>query len=658
MANRKAVPLEGTLEEALARAANVTPEQAADFLTRHDIHAQALIPRPVNVTVTAVRFNGVKSVHGETEPYSFEWQPLGSGLWLLGSELNSRGKTSVLAVIRWLLRGSPPGSLTDTVKGWIDHAELDFDLGGQPHRSVIQVSGGYAARLLRDPGPEEFLVIEAATPDAFASTMSDYMMTQLQLERVANRRVERRAGLPATEVEHVWPSLFSAFHIGTDYKSLLGSTSMDGLPTRMLNMFAGFKHASAVAKIQFVQSGLKLEEERASGAQRAVAAHARTRLARLEGELATLGQPDGGEAVAQAALESIRDLSARLGILYDDVAQARRAEADAKTAAEEAHDLLNADRLALRMFLDAREAAVVFRALTPSCCPRCDQRIATERLAREKSELACMVCGEEAPKAERGDAAAERANLETALEASQSADASAKKARGSASTKATQLENEIAQAELALSEQRAKQATTSASTEVRDRRAVLVALIAEAKQDSAAVGDTVPKTGEAAMAAACETVLRERLRAEQELVLLEVREEMLALLQSFGVSDLDEVELASNVHLNLKKGGASTNYGRLSVGEKLRAKIALVLALMKVAHRRGIGRHPSLLFIDTPGAQETADADLRALAAGLAALRNELPQLQIFLATTRVAEFEDAVPSQNRRVATGSDSLW
>ena len=33
---------------------------------------------------------------------------------------------------------------------------------------------------------------------------------------------------------------------------------------------------------------------------------------------------------------------------------------------------------------------------------------------------------------------------------------------------------------------------------------------------------------------------------------------------------------------------------------QLRCKVALVLALMKMAHRRDVGRHPGLLFIDTP----------------------------------------------------------
>jgi hypothetical protein len=311
------------------------------------------------------------------------------------------------------------------------------------------------------------------------------------------------------------------------------------------------------------------------------------------------------------------------------------------------------------MFIDAREASVVFRALTPSCCPRCDQRLASDRLVREQRELACMVCGEEAPSEERGDPALERGRLEAAMHASQEADVAAKKARNDASAVVARLDGMIQKAEQALAAERAKQASNAAAAGVRERRILLEALIADAKTDA---GDDVsgraPKIGEAAIAVACEKVVRERLKAEQGSVLAEVQEEVLSLLRLFGVADLDEVELASHMQLKLNKGGASTNYGRLSIGEKLRAKIALVLAIMKVADRRGIGRHPGLLFIDTPGAQETADKDLKALAAGLAALGSDLPQLQIFVATTRVAEFEEAVPPEFRRVATGGSSLW
>lgn len=658
MVSRKQGPLDGTLAEAVARAAKRPVEDVAGFLARHDIRAQTLIPRPVNVTIRAVRLRGVKTIRGESSPYEFDWNSLGPGLWLIGSEGNSKGKTSLFAVMRWLLRGTPPDSLTDTVKGWINHAELDFDVGRVPHRTTLDVAGGYVVRVVQEPGPGETPVIETETPDGFASAMSDYMMTQLQLERVTTLRMQRGADPQGLVVQHAWPSLFGAFHIGTDYSSLLGSTSMEGLPTRMLNMFAGFPHASAVARTQFVLSGLKVDAQREDKSQRAVAIHARNRLVRLEADLAALGRPDDSEEAAAATLATIRELTARLGSLYGEFSAARRIEAEAGSAAVEARDLLNADRLALRMFLEARAAAVVFRALTPSCCPRCDQRLAGERMAREKSELACMVCGEAAPSDERGDPAVERETLEAAVTSSQKLDEAARDAKTAASAKVARFEAEVREFERKLATLETKRAAASASAATRERRAILEALIGEARQDAELDEGPAFSTDDTVLAEACDRVLRERLKAEQEEILQDVMAEMLLLLRSFGVADLDEVELKSNVHLNLSKGGVTTNYGRLSPGEKLRTKIALVLALMKVAHRRGIGRHPSLLFIDTPGAQETIDKDLRALSGGLASLRDEMPQLQIFVATTRVAEFEEAVPSQYRRVATGTDGLW
>jgi hypothetical protein len=87
-------------------------------------------------------------------------------------------------------------------------------------------------------------------------------------------------------------------------------------------------------------------------------------------------------------------------------------------------------------------------------------------------------------------------------------------------------------------------------------------------------------------------------------------------------------------------------------------KIAFIVALMKVGHRRGIGSHPGLLFIDTPGAQETANEDLAALAGRLGSLCREVPKLQIFVATKRFDVFDAVATPACRLVTSSDDMLW
>ncbi len=65
--------------------------------------------------------------------------------------------------------------------------------------------------------------------------------------------------------------------------------------------------------------------------------------------------------------------------------------------------------------------------------------------------------------------------------------------------------------------------------------------------------------------------------------------------------------------MRIVQGKAPTSFGRLSAGENLRVRIAAALAVIEVARQRMYGRHPGLLVLDSPGAQEMAPADFAAL---------------------------------------------
>ena len=74
MARKKADPLQGSWIEAIAAASGRPPELVADFLDRHDLHAQSVIPRPVDLTVRQVALSGAKQIEEEIEPFDFAWR--------------------------------------------------------------------------------------------------------------------------------------------------------------------------------------------------------------------------------------------------------------------------------------------------------------------------------------------------------------------------------------------------------------------------------------------------------------------------------------------------------------------------------------------------------------------------------------------------------
>ena len=74
----------------------------------------------------------------------------------------------------------------------------------------------------------------------------------------------------------------------------------------------------------------------------------------------------------------------------------------------------------------------------------------------------------------------------------------------------------------------------------------------------------------------------------------------------FGMHNLSQASLKGNANLSLVKGGVATSYSKVTEGEKLRLKVATVLAMIEVAEKKGVGRHPGLLMIDSPAAQEVS----------------------------------------------------
>jgi hypothetical protein len=80
--------------------------------------------------VSSVFFSGERRGTDRDGPIEFAWRGLQPGLWALTSGRNFRGKTSVLGVLLWALRGRP-SDLTDTVRNWINSVSVRVSLDGR-----------------------------------------------------------------------------------------------------------------------------------------------------------------------------------------------------------------------------------------------------------------------------------------------------------------------------------------------------------------------------------------------------------------------------------------------------------------------------------------------------------------------------------------------
>ena len=105
--------------------ANIALRSGADeatveeVLDRRRIKAAPTMSSPRHLTLKKIEFRGEKHGTVTEGPFDFKWPDLEPGLYAILSDSNLKGKSSILHVARWLLRGDPASGLQKDVKSWI-----------------------------------------------------------------------------------------------------------------------------------------------------------------------------------------------------------------------------------------------------------------------------------------------------------------------------------------------------------------------------------------------------------------------------------------------------------------------------------------------------------------------------------------------------------
>lgn len=642
--------------EAIANRANVDVARVEQVLTSRHIVPTPVLPAPRRMKLLSISFGGVKHEVEDEGAYTFEWQDLSEGLWGMMTDRNLRGKSSIIEVVRWLVRGKPSPNLQDDVKAWIHSAYLRFDLDGLEYEVQVDCRDGAKGTL----SPRQLATANATVIASFSSdkqfemVMSDFFLRAFSMESIATWRDSDSDDKSGQTVVHGWPALSGAMFIGTNYDVVLGDLPVTtGTQARLMQMYLGVPWvstlASAVAAQRLVESGNDLDARRRSQGARAK----QTRVNEIEAQLAE-------KRAAFNALPSDEAIQTELSGLSGRYAETKRREKamqerlDREVAAEQqASAAYLQDRRELQAHKDSIAAGSIFRMLDPTCCPRCDHEIDQERKKKETLSHSCSVCGESISSSEDADLV--REELEASVKASKAAFDKSEKNRKQADGSLTALQADL-ESILSRTEELTKQlGAFDARKLLANEIAVLEGRLEEARFDPG-TNDVVDDESAVLKAIVSETESRSKVVRDE--FLDEVSTNLLRYAQSFGMHSLSKAQLRGNANLLLVKGGADTSFSKVTKGERLRLKVATVLAMIQVGERRGIGRHPGLIMIDSPAAQEVAPEDLRGLLSGLKAVREELPHLQIFVAGITSTAMSEFIPSICRREASNGGYLW
>ena len=640
--------------DSIASRANTTAEHAKDILVAHGIHPTPNQATPTRLQVHRLTFVGTKTGTPAVDgPIDFTWRTPDSGLWAVLSDENLRGKTTVLELIKWLLRGHVSDTLQKDVRSWLHSVKLTFSLDQAKYNVDVTLDNNQpTGHLTQQTETDEITLATFASDDEFETAMAALFKRCLELDTITTWNKSNEAA-----THHDWPALAGALFIGTDYTSVLGDRHIPGFSQRNLLMYLGLPWIPTIASAKTAEKRLQNQQLRKHALRDHATAQRDDRRKALQQQLddarAQLQQLPSADEARKARTTAGRELQEAQAALRT----AREQERTAHTATDDASRAILEDQRELRAIEEQQEATQLLRHLAPTACPRCEQPLTTERQQAEEETHRCFVCAE--PLTTTDDRHSSHDRLRAQLRASQAAKKAAEATLKERQTAADNLEREITQLEQTCETLEARQDSFTTQHALALEIARLEARLQELHHLTS-TPDDIPeeKNDDLAIVIAALEETDNRASDLRAQVLDDVSAALVTLARSFGMDAIIKAKLTAGGQLKITKGGQETSYSKLTKGEQLRVKVAAVLAMLTVAQERGVGRHPGLLLIDSPRAQEVTEDDLSHLLSGIQAATAKLPHLQVLIASVASPALLKHIPQERRRYARGDDYLW
>jgi len=583
--------------ERIAEAEDMTTEEVAAFLKPFgiDLATERTVQRHP-LRLTRIYFSGMKNSDDESGPFSFE-HTFTSPCTSIASEKNLTGKTSVIAIAKWALRGVADDDVSSNVREWLEDVVVEGVVDQLPFAIEFDARSTSGRLVVGDRSAAA--VTEFANQAQFTATMESFFDERLQLPGIPSFMKDDLAG---KEVSHGWKAYLGTIWISDANKDLLlGETAFASLPARLLNMFVAVPFAEASYAL-----GQAVSSSEATARLLAIDPNAEARAARaaeIESEIDNLRQRVDS---APDPVKTSNDVKLSTNDWRDRDRDLVVTERRLLSITEEHNDAAG------ELQLLRREAAAgkVLSVLEPSRCPRCTSPVEPQVDAPGEH---CYVCThpEPSPPPAADDPieplTVEVKRLAEAMRDLQAEVASLRTLRDDAATAMTTAQ--------------------SALEELSDEGISDLVKIARLEGELASMTRDFGDHSEADAAAEQVRLLKairkvvEASRKEQAIDRFrEIDAVLLALLKRLGFRNAAKAHLLANGGLEITfTSGVKSPFKRLQDGEKARARLATIVAMLTV----GGGRHPGLIVYDSLADKEMNDTDLAAILAALAEMADE-----------------------------------
>ncbi|ABE61664.1 hypothetical protein Nham_0785 [Nitrobacter hamburgensis X14] len=648
--------------KAIAEDSTSPESNVRSVLLKYGIRAQTTPPRAKSLRFDSIKLTGVRAESERDGLFDLSWSGLGTGIWAVMSERNLRGKSSVLNLLQAAIRGDFPGRVKPDVWKWLEAIEIQYRIDNVLHRLELRKAAGEEktaegrATLSRSDSDGQWITLyEGDAGDGLKSQTEHLMMEELDFP-VIYAHNKNTGGHP-----HGWPLIASTFFLSSSIepKALFGDLPIDGLPLRLLQLFIGLPwvstYSAALTAQKQIEQGLSGRPD-----QSGVSAVLNAKLIEVEGQLAEATKARGTDDRAAKRLELAR--------LDEEIASDRKAaetarvtfEADTATVASVTASYDDARRR-LKQLEDERSAGYSFRQLSPTCCPACEAAFEKAATAVQHSDgNTCALCKNDLPVHEE-DLDSDRIQDAQTLVEELATSLQIAKAKLKASEKTARDATE----RLRVGMSRVRNLQDAISTLPTDPELVVVQLEAQTQQLRELVAslqspanDETETQGELKILRAATEVSKTLMTSMQSDVLTEIADSVMSLAKKFGVSHVTSMHLDGGGKLKVHQGGADIYFSNLTMGEKLRIKIAISLAAVEVAKRRGHGRHPGLLIIDSPASEEVVNEDFEQMLDSVSSAAKDIGGVQVIIGTIARKAVEAVVSSDHRLHAKGDEYLF
>lgn len=657
------VPSEDDIYSRVASRVNITAQEARTALAEHSIRLATPLPARRSMCVHRLYCEGVKHDTDDNDgPFEIDIR-FGAGPWALASRRNSAGKSNLLWALSWTLRGEGFDEYQrgDTVD-WFRYIRADAEIAGVPlsvrvafdlpHRVHAELlTSDSLGHLLALPGRERQgdQVRHVAAADgvtAVKELIGRFMSDRLGLRSLTVQSAEPGAPAEAdgsrdsTEQVHGWASFFHAIALNAGHdRVLLGPTQFGALPARLMQIFLDVPYVTDLSE---VTAALKHRQQLHRHGQRRQSEDRKAREQRLGPVRAEL---DLARQRLAALSENTPDARLLLKSVQESMLRVRRAAADGDELAgflQAARRARRSDERALKWAQESAAARTLLGALDPEICPRCEADIDDGRRTAENAAHLCAVCTSPLQIGTENSQSNDEllAGLRDKLDKSREAESKARTAWQNADAELKAARSAQAEAESAFDQSQ----SSSWFAEQQEAAAAvhrLEGVIALLEQELASSPDVTDDTTQGTrILEATEQELRTIVTVRSRELFQDVSTELVRLARRLGVTNLTSVDLKLNGTINARKSGTSTPYRNFSPGERLRMRIAAVVAMITVGQRHGIASHPGLLLIDAPTAEEVVPGDAREVLAALHDLAATVDGMQLIITTMNDAIWE------------------